>query len=494
MDIKNIAVIASRLRCVDAISVEAEKWIDKYSKLGYNVHLIAGKFGEPVHLPNLELPEIDYKHPEIRGVKSIVFGTKLDKQGKKAAEILLNNLVTRIKNPLKAYLAKNKIDMISVEDSLVSMKNLPLNMALSQIIKELNIPTISRCHYLPWDNAYFTKFDNFPKIIETIPVIERHVVHIANTESTKKKLNDLKKISSKVIPNTIDIDKLAKPDDYNKEFRKEFGIPDDVIIFLQPTRVKRNKAVERSVRIVSEINEVTKKDNVLIITGSPMYQRGNYFEAIIRRIKKLNVNVIFANDRIFLSRHQNKERRFYSIGDAYLHADFVLYPNDSDAFGNPVIEACAYRKPLIVNSYPNLKEITDRGFRFIVMDNKVTKETISDIYQLMLDRKKMDEMTENNFNLLRQHFSTEILDEVLIPILNSLERTPSFMTRITKRIFGPKQGKESHGRKDGKDLPKERKKESFKGEKRYGQVDRSKTLKNKKGGYKEPSPKDRKAP
>jgi len=77
------------------------------------------------------------------------------------------------------------------------------------------------------------------------------------------------------------------------------------------------------------------------------------------------VNVIFANDRVFMERHQNPEKKFYSIGDAYVHADIVLYPNSSDAFGNPVIEACAYRKPVVVSEYPNLKEITDKGFDFI---------------------------------------------------------------------------------------------------------------------------------
>ncbi|MFC1723080.1 glycosyltransferase family 4 protein [Nanoarchaeota archaeon] len=450
------------MKCIDAISVEAENWIQKYSKLGYKVHLIAGKFGEPVDLPHLELPEIDYKHPEVRGVKSIIFGTKLDKQGKKAAEILLNNLTNRIKGPLKKYLTNNKIQILSVEDALVSMKNLPLNVALSDLVKDLNMPTISRFHYFPWDNTYFTKNDNFPKVTDNIPQKIPNIIYIANTDSARKKLNNLKKINARVIPNTINTDKLITHDPYNKDFRKDLGIPKDALIFMQPTRAKRNKSVEKAIRIVSEINQITKKDNILLITGSPVYQRGNYFEALIKQMKKLNVNVVFANDRVFLGRHENKDRKFYSIGDAYEHADFIIYPNTSDAFGNPVIEAAAYGKPLIVNRYPNLDEFLNKGLKAVVMENKLTQETISDIYEIIADPKKKQDMIENNLKLIKEHYSSDILDEKLIPILNSFEQSPGIMTRLSLKFFSRK--------------PKNTKKK----------VKVTISLHNKKGSYKEP--------
>jgi len=450
---KKIAVIASRLKCVDAISIEAERWIDKYRNLGYEVHLISGKFGEPAHLPHLELPELDYKHPEIRGVKNITFSAKLDKQGKRAAEILRDNLVKRIKIPLKKYLTKNNINALSIEDALISLKNLPLSIALLEIIKETGLPTISRYHYIPWGNSYFTKYNNFPKILNNIPLQGKNIIHITNTQSSREKLLHHRKISAKIIPNTIDFDKLATIDDYNKNFRKEFGITDDQLIFLQPTRVKRNKSVEKSIKIVYEINQTTKKDNVLIITGSPVYQRGNYFEAIIRRIDKLGVKVIFANHKIFLSRHQNKEQKFYSIHDAYVHADFVLYPNVSDAFGNPVIEAAAYRKPIIVSEYPNLDAIAKKGFRLIRFSQKVDQQTLSDIAELTFNKDKQKAITDVNFELAKKYYSSDALDEHLIPILNSLRPEHSIISKLGRRI-----------------------RKTFKDD----------SLKNQKGGYKDP--------
>ncbi len=478
---KRIAVISSRLKCVDAVSIETERWIDKYRKLGYEVHLISGKFGEPAHLPHLELPEIDYKHPEIRGVKNITFASLLDKQGKKAAEILRVNLIKRIKIPLKKYITNNKIDMLSVEDALLSMKNLPLNIALSQIIKETGLPTISRYHYIPWENKFFTKHNNFPKIFAEIPIKGKNIKHITNTESARKKLLEHKKISAKVIPNTVDFEHLAIIDDYNKNFRKDLEIGDDQLIFLQPTRVKRNKSVEKSIKIVAEINEATKKDNVLIITGSPMYQRGNYFEAIIRRIDKLGVKVIFANNKIFLSRHQNKEKRFYSIHDAYVHADFVLYPNISDAFGNPVIEACAYRKPLIVSNYPNLNAIAEKGFKFIRFGQKVDQQTLSDITELTMNKEKLKELTDHNFELVKKYYSAEALDEHLIPILNSLRPEPGIISKLSRRF------KKTFKEEKNKDTKDKKNTNNNKNNNNKNTKNTNEPLKNKKGGYKEPT-------
>lgn len=477
MNRKRLAVIASRLKCVDAISVEAEKWIDKYVELGYEVHLIAGKFGEPTGLSMFELPEMDYKHPEVRGIKRIVFGSKLNKDGKKAAEILINSMVKRIKGPLKNYLIQNKIQLLSIEDVLGSMKNLPLNITVKQIVRELGLPTISRHHYMPWENPYFTRFNNFPKITSEVPPKAKNIVYITNTESAKKQLGENRQIPSRIIPNTIDLTKLQKLDGYNRDFRKSFGIADDQLIFLQPTRVKRNKSVERSIKLIAELNDIMKKDNVLMITGSPVYSRGNYFEEVVRKTDKQGVRVVFANNRIFLRRHQNPDKKFFSIHDAYLHADVVLYPNTSDAFGNPIIEAVAYKKPLVVNRFPNLDGFLKKGFRFVVTDNKITPETVSDTYEIIMDSRKRKADITHNFKLLQRFYSSEILDEDLIQILDGFDRGEGFMSRVAGLIW-KKEGKKSAYKGHGK--------EKFKGRKNSPKHVKGKDLKNKKGGYKEP--------
>jgi len=143
---KKIAVITYRFRTADDSAIEAENWIDKYLRLGYEVHLIGGKFGEPTDLPKLEVPEMDFKHSEVRGVKRIMFANALDKSGKKAANILLYSLVNRIYPALKKYVSEKKIDILSVENVLGDLKNPALTVALTKLVKETGLPTLSRYH------------------------------------------------------------------------------------------------------------------------------------------------------------------------------------------------------------------------------------------------------------------------------------------------------------------------------------------------------------
>jgi glycosyltransferase involved in cell wall biosynthesis len=541
MEQKKLAIIASRLKCPDSICVESEKWIEKYTSLGYEVHLICGKIDEPTELKKFIIPELDNHHPEIRGLKRILFTATLDKAGKKATNIMLSNLQSRIKKPLKRYLTSNKISIISVENLLCDASNLPLTNALNEIIDELGIPTISRYHDFYWDNDYFAKHNNLDKMLTEIPPNHGSIVHITNTRAAKDKLQELRNIHSTVIPNTFATNSIQGIDEYNKDFREKLGIRDDQILFLQPTLLKRRKSVEKSLRIVREINDITKKDNVLLITGPPVYSKGEYFEEIARKMKKLNVNVIFASDRLFLSRQHKKKTRSnsgpndeqkrndnngsaseaqneqdnktYSIWDAYANADVVIYPTTTAAFGNPVIEAIAHKKPIIVNNYPNLRELTEKGFKLIVMDQKVTPEIISDTYEIIINPEKRKEMTEHNYEIFKTQYSTDILDDRLVPILNSFEED-TFMNRIKKIIPNRfkemrmprwrRTGSENNRGADGQNNAKttdnpaedrknnnkeypEKDKEGAQGQKNTENEEESYDLRNRKGSYKEPS-------
>ncbi|MFC1753300.1 glycosyltransferase family 4 protein [Thermoproteota archaeon] len=475
---KKIAVISSRLKTIDDDAIEAEKWIEKYLILGYEVHLISGKIGEPTELPKLVIPEMDYKHSEARGVKRIMFANKLEKSGMKAANILLDALVNRIHSPLKRYISDNKIDIISVENVLGNLKNPALSIALTKVIKDSGLPTISRYHSFYWNEPYFEKNNNFPDLIKQNPPDLKNMTHITNSSFAQQALLERKKIKSMLIPNVIDIDHIQRLDDYNKDFREAFGIRDDQLIFLQPTRINRNKCIERSIKIVREMNEITKKDNVLMITGPPVYFRGNYFEDIVRKINKAKVNVILAHDRVFIARHNNKDQKFYSLNDAYLHADMVMFPSQSEDYGLPVLYAMAYKKPLFVNNYSNLKDILEKKPKFLLIDGKITNETISDVYEALHNKEKKEEMIEHNFRLLKENYSSDMLDDNIVPLLNKFEKK-SFLKKL-QTTFVKTKAKYNPFRKDDAKKPAPQKVTPLK------KKEKKETLKNKKGGYKDP--------
>ena len=87
---KNIALLHTRLKCIDGVSIESEKWIKAYAGLGYCVHLISGRFGTKTSRPKLRIPEMDFTHPIIRIIKKLASESKLDKASKEALNALIN--------------------------------------------------------------------------------------------------------------------------------------------------------------------------------------------------------------------------------------------------------------------------------------------------------------------------------------------------------------------------------------------------------------------
>jgi len=205
MEKKKIGIIASRLMFADSVCVNSQKWIDKFLEMGFDVHLLYGKIGVKSNLPKFELAEMDYKHSEIRAIKRMAFDSNLDKAGIKAFDILLNNLISRIKKPLRKYIEDNKIDYLCVEDILGGGKNLPLILTLNKIISDLKIPTIGKHYKLFWDINYFTKNLNIPKILNQLPSNSKKITHITSNSIAQKSLVEKRNISSMMIPHLINL-------------------------------------------------------------------------------------------------------------------------------------------------------------------------------------------------------------------------------------------------------------------------------------------------
>jgi glycosyltransferase involved in cell wall biosynthesis len=422
--------MGTRLGCIEGESIEADSWYDLLSHLGYELHMLAGTFCTKREVKCKESPLLDHKHPEIRAVKRILFGSPLDKAGKKTAKILLDNTVTRLKGDVKKFFQHEKFDLIIVINIFSDLKNPVASVVMRELAKELSVPMISYERTFVWDNDYYTKHNNFPNLTDEIPPTLKHITHVVNTTQKAKELQEHKNITPKVIPKFLNLEKLQQEDAQTRRFRTVFEIPDDAYIFLQPTRLSRKKGVEHALKIVAGVNKATKKENVLILTGPPRYFRGSYFEEIVKRMQKMKVRVIFAHDKIGLSR----ESSMFSMGDAYLNCDMVLFPATQHAFGRPVLEAFAYKKPIVVvkqSYYDDLKQFDPQ----MIEIEKVDEQVISDVMETLLLDEKREEMVKKNFAILKEHYSQEAVSENIITLLNELERKP-FFTRMKKRFIG----------------------------------------------------------
>ena len=111
-------------------------------------------------------------------------------------------------------------------------------------------------------------------------------------------------------------------------------------------------------------------------------------------------------------------QKTYTLWDVYPHSDLVTYPSTYEGYGNAFVEAIYYRRPIIVNRYSIYEaDIEPKGFQAIAFDNFVTEQTLSDVRQIISDRERLAEMTEQNYMLGWRYLSYELLQEKLESIL-----------------------------------------------------------------------------
>jgi glycosyltransferase involved in cell wall biosynthesis len=108
------------------------------------------------------------------------------------------------------------------------------------------------------------------------------------------------------------------------------------------------------------------------------------------------------------------------LADAYLNADLITYPSLYEGFGNALLEAVYYKRPVVVNRYPVYNsDIRPLGFQFIELDGFVDDRAVDQAIQVIRGMQDTDAMVESNFAIARKHFSLETLETKLRQILET---------------------------------------------------------------------------
>lgn len=410
----NIAVIHTRLFCIDGVSLEALKWIKAYEKLGHKIFLIAGLYGEKVKYPKLEVPEIDYAEEKIKEINDLAFKQDLEPKDKEKLMQKIRKMADFLKPKIKKFLIDNKINMLSVENVLSIPMNLPLGVALKEILEELKLPAICRHHDFAWERDVYTVHNNVPEIIdECFPPDLPHLKHITINKLGHDSLEETKGMHSEVFYNAFDFDDIQEENEDTKGFRKYMNIKKKELLFLQPTRIIRRKKIERSLELAAEMQKRLNKPCVVLVTGTTLYYSSHYFDELQNFANELSVRIVFGRNRLELERTCNEDVRSHTIDDAYINADMVCFPSSLEGFGDPVIEACMYKKPLFTNKYPVMEEILVHGFDFVLMEGDLTEEVFDKAEKALTDKEFRNKMVEHNFRIAKEDFSIKDLVEKL---------------------------------------------------------------------------------
>ena len=406
---QNIGFVSTRFAGTDGVSLESSKWAEVLWAHRHISYWYAGKLDrDPA--ASLLVPEAYFGHPDILAINDAVFGTT---RRRPDVTRRVNELAAHLKQTLYDFTAKFSIDMLCVQNALCIPMNVPLGVALTQFIAETGFPTLAHHHDFFWERDRF-KVNAVGDYLEmAFPPNLPSIQHVTINSGAQMDLAWRTGCSSTLIPNVLDFENPPPPlDPYASDFRQEIGIgPQDVLI-LQPTRVVPRKGIEHAINLLAQLGDPRCK---LVITHEAGDEGLEYQHALQEMAQHAGVDLRFVAARVGdLRQSDGNGQKIYSLWDAYAQADFITYPSLYEGFGNALLEAFYFRKPLLVNRYAIYRtDIETKGFQVITMDGYLTRSVIERVRRMIDDLEYRETVVEQNYEIAKKFFSYAVLKRKL---------------------------------------------------------------------------------
>jgi glycosyltransferase involved in cell wall biosynthesis len=189
-------------------------------------------------------------------------------------------------------------------------------------------------------------------------------------------------------------------------------------MFLQPTRVVPRKGIEHSIALVAALENPKCK---LIVSHESGDEGDEYHDALKEIADHETVDLRFCADRMGEQRGTDDQgRKVYTLADFYAAADFITYPSLYEGFGNALLEAFYYRKPVLVNRYSIfITDIEPKGFQVITMNGYLTRDVVGRVERVIHDQDYRNAMVNHNYDLGTRFFSYSVLRRGLRVLVTS---------------------------------------------------------------------------
>jgi len=422
--IHKVGFVSTRLAGTDGVSLETEKWAEVFEQEGCNCFYFAGELDSPPEKSYLvELAH--FMHPDIRAVYLNCFGVRV-----RSREVTdqIQEYAAQLKDDLYRFVEKYEIELLVPQNALTIPLNLPLGIALTQLIAESGMPTIAHHHDFFWERQHFMVNAVWDYLNMAFPPHLPSIEHVVINSSGDNQLSLRTGISPTVIPNVMDFENPPPaPDRYTRDVREALGIEADELLVLQPTRVVKRKGIEHAIELVHRLGLKAK-----LVISHASGDEGYDYERRVREYSKLmKVETVFVSNIINEERGTTANgRKIYTLSDIYPHADLVTYPSNFEGFGNAFLEAIYFRKPIVVNTYSiYIMDIQPKGFDVIEIDGYVTEAAVIKTRKILENPEIRKTMVETNYEIARRCFSYAVLRQKLRPLIfDSIACNPGTIT------------------------------------------------------------------
>ncbi len=428
-----IGFVSTRFAGTDGVSLETEKWAQVLEAGGFVCNFFAGDLDRPPSRCYL-VPEAHFQHPDILDIYRNSFGVRVRSR---TVTRKIHQVKEHLKDELYRFIEKFDIDLLIPENALTIPLNLPLGIALSELIAETGLTTIAHHHDFFWERQHFMTNAVWEYLNMAFPPHTPHIHHVVINSSAANQLGLRSGISSTVVPNVMDFDNppptgtscymrpaaAGDAEDYAADVRRDLGVRDDELLVLQPTRVVKRKGIEHAIELVRRLEMKAK-----LVISHASGDEGHDYEQRVREYSELmGVDTLFVSDIINHRRGTTPDgRKIYTLYDIYPHADLVTYPSNFEGFGNAFLEAIYFCKPIVVNTYSiYTMDIKPWGFSTIEIDGYVSGDTVKKTRRVLTDSQYRSRMTRHNYSIARRHYSFTVLRRKLHNVLSDCMGCPS---------------------------------------------------------------------
>lgn len=405
--------ISTRLAGLDGVSLETKKWVDVLVSKRCPVFYMAGELDTDPAISYVS-PKASFKHEDILKIQNSLF---VEKNRTRDLSRKIQALKEELKTEIENFHSKFEFEILVVQNALAIPVNIPLGLAIAEFIFETEIPTIAHHHDFAWERDRFKSMAATDYLRSAFPPVHPNIQHVVINSLAGHDFARHTGASWTLIPNILDFKTLPpKIDDYNQDFRKEIGLDKDTLVVLQPTRVVSRKGIETAAELVKRLGHPKAS---LVVTHEAGDEGMDYLMRIEEFARFINVDLKLISDRIGFERGANPNgEKVYTLWDAYVNADLVVYPSLYEGYGNAFVEAIYFRKPIVINRYSIfVSDIETKGFDVISFDGYITNHTINRINNLLSNPDLITQMTEKNYMLGWRYLSYEMLEEQIEQML-----------------------------------------------------------------------------
>ncbi len=386
--------MSTRFAGLDGVSLEAAKLASIAAEAGHEVVWFAG---ELEFSPGVEYPPAHFESSEDM--------TEAFFEGEWTASLdrRLVREAADLESRLAAFVAEFGVDVLVPQNVLAIPMQLPLAVALATLLQRTGIPAVAHHHDFAWERPRYLRPADPGLLADYFPPVLPNLAHMVINTDAGEELARRTGADWTLLPNVMDFERGPAHQGDGPRFREAAGLAAGAVVLLQPTRVIRRKGIELTIDLAARLAD----PEIVVVCTHPGDVDRDYWSELGRRAARLDVQLALA-----------PAAGDASLADAYAAADLVCYPSLYEGFGNALLEAFLYRRPVLVNRYSvYARDIAPTGVRCIEIDGAVTDDAVRQAAAWLGDPATAAPAVEANFQVGRQRFSYDVVRARFLPLL-----------------------------------------------------------------------------